>query len=135
MKKTALAAASYLLVTFPLGFVWHLVLFKDVYESFGLYRGEPRFSLGVLSMVIQGVILAALYPRFRRGGSELASALRFCAMMGLFFASGTVIALAAKANPANLAAWLGYNLAFTALQFGAVAAAFALVFRGSGEPA
>lgn len=133
MKRTALAALGYMLVTFPLGFVWHLVLFKDVYEGFGLFRGEPKFHLGVLAMLIQGVILGAIYPRFRGEGPELASALKFSLTMGLFFASGTVIALAAKTDPVGMGAWFGYNLAFTALHFAAVAFMLAFVFRRSEE--
>lgn len=48
--------------------------------------------------------------------------------MGLFFASGTVIALAAKSQIANLPAWFGLNFAFTFLQFGLTALLFAAVF-------
>jgi len=130
MKKTLTATLGYLLVTFPLGFVWHLVLFRQVYEEFGLYRGAPIIPLGVLSMVIQGFILAYLYPRCLIPGSALVSALKFFMLMALFFASGTVIALAAKTQIANLAGWFGYNFAFTFLHFALVALVFVFVFRG-----
>lgn len=130
MKTMLMATLGYLLVTFPLGFVWHLVLFRQVYEDFGLYRGAPVIPLGVLSMVIQGLVLAYLYPRCRIPGSPLASAFKFFMLMALFFASGTVIALAAKTQIANLAGWFGYNFAFTFLHFTLVALVFAFVFRG-----
>jgi hypothetical protein len=105
MKKMVWAALGYVLISFILGFTWHLVLFKESYEAFGVYtRREPIIPLGVFSMIIQGFILAYLYPAYRGKHSDLASALTFCFSMGLFFASGTVIALAAKSEIANLAA-------------------------------
>ncbi len=135
LKKISLATLGYLLVTFPLGFVWHLVLFKSVYESFGLYRGNPNFPLGILSMVIQGIVLATFYAKFPKRSSVFISALWFCLPMGLFFASGTVIAFAAKTQINNLTAWFGYNLTFTLIHFTLIAAVFAVVFgRPNQEP-
>lgn len=129
MKKIIVAALGYLLITFPLGFTWHLVIFKHAYESFGVYsRPQPIIPLGVLSMFIQGPILAYLYPRWRGDGPRLASALQFCLLMGLFFASGTVIALAAKSRIANLPGWFGLNFAFHFLQFSLTGLVFAVVF-------
>lgn len=130
MKKLLGAAFGYILITFILGFTWHLVFFKEAYEKFGIYsRKEPIISLGFLSMVIQGFILAYLYPMFRGKGSAIASSLWFFLLMGLFFASGTVIAIAAKSEIANLAGWFGLNFAFHCLQFGLVALYFAFTFR------
>lgn len=129
MKRTVIPAVGYLLITFPLGYVWHLVFFKDAYEAFRIYsRQQPIIPLGILSMLIQGPILAYLYPRWRGGGPRLTSALQFCLLMGLFFASGTVIALAAKSQIANLPLWFGLNFAFTFLQFSLTALVFAAVF-------
>ena len=130
MKKFSLAVLGYMLVTFPLGFVWHLILFKDQYEAFGVYsRPHPIIPLGILSMLIQGPILAHLYPRYRGTGCRMADAMKFCLLMGLFFMSGTSIALAAKSNIANLPAWFIYNFIFNFLQFGLVGLIFAFIFE------
>ena len=45
-KRYALAILAYLLPTFALGFVWHLVLFKDYYESLAIYRTDIIIPLG-----------------------------------------------------------------------------------------
>jgi hypothetical protein len=129
IKKIVWAALGYIVISFILGFIWHLVLFKETYETFGVYtRKEPIILLGVLSMIIQGIILAHLYPKYRGNRSGLAPALTFCFLMGFFFASGTVIALAAKSEIANLTGWFGYSFSFHLLQFGLVALVFAFVF-------
>src|SRR5258708_2013824 len=133
-RKIAWAAFGYVIVTFVLGFTWHLILFKDVYHSFGIYtREKPIIPLGLLSMIIQGPILASLYARYQGDGSRLVSAIKFCFLMGSFFASGTVIALAAKSNIAHLPRWFEFNFAFHFIQFGLVALIFAYVFKEKGS--
>ncbi len=137
-KKIALAALGYTVVTFILGFTWHLVLFKEVYETFGVYnRKDPIIPMGLASMVIQGIVLAVLYARQARANTAhpFSSAVMFNLLMGLFFASGTVLALAAKAEIANLGAWFGYNLAFSLLQFLLSGLVFGFVFRASEKRA
>ena len=130
MKKFWLAVSGYMLVTFPLGFTWHLILFKEQYEAFGVYsRPQPIIPLGILSMLVQGPILAYLYPRYRGTGCRMADAFKFFFLMGLFFASGTVIALAAKSAIPNLPAWFAYNFIFHFLQFGLVGLIFAFIFN------
>ena len=41
-KTFLLGALAYLLVTFPLAFVWHLVIFKDVYQYGSACIGRTR---------------------------------------------------------------------------------------------
>lgn len=133
-KKIAFAALGYTVVTFVLGITWHLVLFKDVYEAFGVYtRKEPIIPMGLASMVIQGVVLAVLYSRQVRQVTDprFSSAIAFNLLAGLFFVSGTVLALAAKAEIARLGAWFGYNLAFSLIQFLLSGVVFGFVFRGA----
>lgn len=131
VKKTVLAALGYTVTTFILGFTWHLILFKNVYEAFGVYnRKEPIIPMGFASMIIQGIILAVLYARQARA-STFSNAVMFNLLMGLFFVSGTVLALAAKAEIAHLGAWFGYNLAFSLIQFLLSGLVFGFVFRGS----
>ncbi len=136
VRKMGLAALGYTVITFILGFTWHLVLFKEVYETFGVYnRREPIIPMGLASMVIQGIVLAVLYGQQARKNTAhpFSSAVKFNLLMGLFFVSGTVLALAAKAEIAHLGAWFGYNLAFSLIQFLLSGLVFGFVFRGSEE--
>lgn len=51
-KKVALAVLAYVLVSFALGFTWHLVWFKNAYQGLGVYTREPPiFAFGVGSMM------------------------------------------------------------------------------------
>jgi hypothetical protein len=132
-KKIALGALGYIVPTFIWGYLWHLVFFPDVYETFGVYtRKNPIILMGLGSMIVQGIILAWVYSLTSgpRSAHPMRSAITFNLVIGLFFISGTVLALAAKAEIAHLTAWFGYNLAFSAVQFLMSGIAFGLVFRG-----
>ena len=57
-----LASGAYIVVTFILGFVWHLVLFKATYQRLGIFSriDDPIIPLGLTAMIFQGLILAYL---------------------------------------------------------------------------
>ena len=80
IKRIALGAAAYTLVTFPLAILWHVVFFKDLYEAFGYFQGAPSFLLGFLTILIQGVILSGLYPLVALAGSAPRRGLKFAAL-------------------------------------------------------
>jgi heme-degrading monooxygenase HmoA len=46
----------------------HLVLFKSVYDELAIFtRQDPLIPLGLLSMLMQGLIVSYLYPSFAGG--------------------------------------------------------------------
>jgi hypothetical protein len=66
-----LGFAAYLLPSFPIAFVWHLVLFEQKYHALQIYRDEPVIAFGLASMIIQGAIFSWLFPRvFMQGGGS-----------------------------------------------------------------
>ena len=67
-KQIILGTLAYTLVTFPLAVVWHVVLFEEMYRTFGYFDGEPSFVLGFLTILIQGFMLSLLYPYFNLPG-------------------------------------------------------------------
>src|SRR5947207_9615567 len=93
-----LGFAAYLLPTFPIAFVWHLVLFEQKYHALRIYRDDPIIPFGVISMIIQGLILSWLYPRVfpQSRGSFLSDGLLYGLGAGLLSWSFTTIAVAAK---------------------------------------
>jgi len=58
MRRIGIGALAYLVPTFALGFVWHLVLFKGYYDSLAMYRHDVIIPFGFLSMSIQAVVFA-----------------------------------------------------------------------------
>jgi hypothetical protein len=121
---------AYLVITFALGFVWHLVVFKDLYRRLAIYSriDDPIVPLGFLSMLIQGAVLAYLYPFVAQGGSPLIEGLRFGVLTGVFIASSAVIAEAAKQRVTSLGTWFAVEGLYYAIQFTLSGLAIGLIY-------
>jgi ABC-type sugar transport system permease subunit len=63
MTRLVLAALAYVVPTFALGLVWHLVLFKSYYDALAIYRSDIIIPFGLLSMLIQAGIFAWIYEK------------------------------------------------------------------------
>ena len=89
---------GYLVPTFILGYVWHLVLFKARYDALEIYRPDMIIPFGFLAMLIQGAIFAWLYQQIFSGrdGSWLVNGLVFAALGGVLSWTLTTLAVAAK---------------------------------------
>ena len=128
-RRFMLTVLAYLVPTFALGFVWHLVLFAETYDRLGIYRPDVIIPFGFLSMVLQGVILAAVYPRVARDAASFGSAGRFAAVAALLSWTFTTLAVAAKHPMTSVPAFVAIETAFTIVQFVLVAPLFAVAAR------
>lgn len=113
---------SYLLISFALGAVWHLVLFKNYYQKLAIYSNieKPRFSFGFSAMLLQGIVFGYIYP--------LVSNL-WVFGLGLFMLliSFMVFAEAGKQNATSLSGFVLIQTLFSAIQAVLVTLAFALI--------
>ena len=135
MKTYVKGAAFYLLATFPLAFVWHLVVFKGIYAELGMYREEPSVALGFVAILIQGLLLSYAFPLVYRGGDPVRAGVKFGLVMGIFLWSSQVVAAAAKHEVSSLSTWLGIETAYFAVQFLLVGLAIGLAYRTKLEAA
>jgi len=128
LKPFLLATLAYVVVSFALGFTWHMVFFREAYANFAAYTREPPIiAFGFASMVIQGGILAMLFPRFLRTGTPFASALQFALLTGLFLWSVAVLAFAAKSNVNDMGGFFLLSSLFHVVQFGLYGALLGLI--------
>jgi len=129
--KVLLSTVSYILLAFPLALGWHVGLFKDKYERFGYFEGNPNIPVGLATIVIQGFALALIYPLFHTGSAGATRALQFVGLLGLFFWTSHVLALVAKRNVPDAAAFILMETLYLAIQFGLYAVALTLLFPGA----
>ena len=130
MTKILLAAAGYVVIVFPLALGWHLGLFKEKYQTFGYFAGEPNVLVGLATVVIQGVVLALIYPLFHSGSAGFVRAFQFAGLMALFFWTSHVLALVAKQNVPNVSAFIVMETGYLVAQFGLFALVLGLIYRG-----
>jgi hypothetical protein len=126
-----LAALAYLLPTFPLGYVWHLVTFKDAYDRLEIFRAEVIIPFGLASMLIQAAIFAWAYPKLfsTRRDRWHTSALQFGVTFAALSWSFMTLPVAAKYQMTSIADFLLLETGFTILQFAVVAPLIALAYR------
>ena len=128
--RFGLGVLAYVVPTFALGFVWHLMLFKDYYEHLAIYRKDIIIPFGFLSMLIQAFLFAWFYQRafVQRTGSLLSRGLRYAAFGAVISWSFTTLAVAAKNIMASVPDYLLIETAFTAVQWIMVGPLTALAF-------
>ena len=126
-----LAAAAYLLPTFPLGYFWHLKTFSANYEALEIYRAKPLIPVGLASMLIQACLYAWLYPRLFDTSHDawLRSAASFGLCFGVLAWSLAVLPVAAKNRMADVPAFLRLETAFTVVHYALVSPLIALAWR------
>lgn len=130
MKRIIITAIGYVMIVFPLAIVWHLVLFQEIYTTFGYFSGTPNVLVGLSSIIIQGVMLATIFPLFHTGRAGFARAFQFSAMIGAFFWTSHVLALVAKQNVPNALTFIAMETGYLVLQFGLFALLIGAQYRG-----
>lgn len=137
MTRFALAVLAYVIPTFVLGFVWHLILFEQYYARLAMYRSDIIIPFGLLSMLIQAALFAWMYRDLFAGRSAtfMARAAAYGAFGAILSWSFTTLAVAAKNVMTSVPDYLIIETAFTAVQWILVAPLTALVFVRSAQPA
>jgi hypothetical protein len=118
MQNFFLITMGYVAIVFPLALIWHLALFKQNYVAFGYFRGDPNLPIGLLTITIQGIALALIYPYFQSGLVGWAHAFQFAGLIGLFFWTSHVLALVAKQNVPNSGSFVFMETGYLMLQYG-----------------
>ena len=123
MKRYVSTLLAYLVPTFALGFIWHLVLFQPYYDALAIYRPDIIIPFGFLSMVIQAAVFAWLYERVFevRFGRLWTKAFAYGAVGAMLSWSFTTLAVAAKHVMASVPDYLLIETAFTIVQWTLVA--------------
>ena len=130
MTKIILSGLGYIMIVFPLALGWHLGLFNKQYEAFGYFVGEPNIAVGLATILIQGAVLAIIYPLFHTGSTGFIRAFQFAGLMGLFFWTSHVLAFVAKQNVPNVTGFIAMETVYLILHFGLFALALGLIYRG-----
>ncbi|KAA3613798.1 MAG: hypothetical protein DWQ05_16100 [Calditrichaeota bacterium] len=128
LKQIILGTLVYAGITFPIAVLWHVVVFKDLYQSFRYIEGEPNFLLGLITILMQGIILSALYPFVNFSGKAIIRGLKFSLSIGFFFWTSHVLAFIAKQNIDNTLFFIIMESFYLLLQFGIFGVLIGLIY-------
>src|SRR5438067_11085494 len=82
MRKHVLAVLVYVVATFATQAVSHFGVNAAHYAAITYLRPQPVFALGILSMLIQGSIMAYLYAHVPGAGRSIGHAVVFAWLVG-----------------------------------------------------
>lgn len=129
IKKFIFATISYVALSMALAIPWHMIWFHDLYTEMGAFtRSNPVMPLGMLSMCIQGAVIAYLYPLFYRGGIPVIQGIKFSLLMGLVVYSVMGFTMAAKIDINPIPVFLAYSAMFQCIQFTVTGTALGLIY-------
>ena len=117
MRKHVLAVFAYVVATFATQAVSHFVVNAAHYAAVTYLRAQPIFALGVLSMLIQGSIMAYLYAQVPEAGRSIGHAVFFAWLIGSILVSYEALAEAAKYTVPSVASWIAVELGAGFVQF------------------
>src|ERR1700761_3173679 len=119
MTRFLFGVLAYIVPTFALGFVWHLILFEHYYKALAMYRSDVIIPFGLFSLLIQAIIFAWIYRQvFARWSGTLFSRGLIYGIAGAALSwSFTPIAVAAKNVMTSVPDYLVIETAFTVVQW------------------
>jgi hypothetical protein len=130
MMRFTLAVLAYLVPTFALGFVWHLILFEHYYQALAMYRSDIIIPFGFLSMLLQAGLFAWIYVKgfAHQNAPFWMRALAYGTLGAVLSWSFTTLAVAAKNVMTSVPSYLLIETAFTVVQWLMVAPLTVAVF-------
>lgn len=125
-----LGFAAYVVPSFPIAYVWHLLAFAPAYHDLGIYRDDVIIPFGLIAMFTQGVAFSYVYPRvFPDRRPVLRNGLLYGLGIGLLSWSFTTISVAVKNVMTSVGTYLALETGFTIIQFLIAGPLIALAYR------
>ena len=131
MKKLALFVVAYFIISMIWAYSWHLILFYDLYAEWGAFqRTEPIMSLGIASVIIQGITIGYLYPYYQnQNGNQIMQGIKFNLIIGLMTYTAMGFATAAKFQIEPVSTFLIYHTIYQAIQFTLTGTALGVIYK------
>ena len=117
MLRFALTVVAYVVATLAVQAVSHFGINAGHYASVSFMRPESIASLGILASLIQGAVLAWLYPRVSLPGSPTMQAVTFAWLAGTILVSYIALVEPAKYAVPSVASWMAVEFGAGLVQF------------------
>ena len=109
---------AYIIVTFPLAVLWHMKIFREKYMRWQYFGDDVKPVLGLLSMIIQGMVLSYGYSILNANHSSPLTGIGYAFLMGFFLWSAHVLAAMGKSSKVRHMEFFVMETVYVAIQFG-----------------
>lgn len=118
VKKIILGTVAYVIISFVVQALNHFVVNKAHYASINFMRAEPIMTLGIFTMILQGVILSYVFLTLHKTGATKPEGLNYGLLMGLFLGSYIALVEPSKYVAPSVLSWITVEGITSLLQFG-----------------
>ena len=131
MKIYIIGVAVSVVIAFATAFIWHLVLFQELYVNLGVIgRIEPNIPLGFIATLTLSFVLAYLYPKLvSQEDSHLRGGIRFGIMVGVLNIIFWVLKFAATQPLSSIPIFMVIESAFELIQLTLIGIALGFVYH------
>lgn len=129
MKKHILSVLAFIALSFLVQGLNHFVINKTYYAGIDFARPEPVLLLGILTMVIQGIVLTAAMTKIAPTGNRLKDGFLVSLAFGLFLAAYIALAEPAKYTAPSISSWFITEGLVSTVQFVIVGFALGLIHK------
>ena len=119
---------AYIIVTFPLAFLWHMKVFREKYMRWQYFGDDVKPALGLASMIVQGVVLSYGYSVLKIDHSALLTGICYALVMGVFLWSVHVLATMGKSSKVRHFEFFAMETVYLAVQFVAYGVIISYIF-------
>ncbi len=103
--KIILGVIAFIAVSFFVQAMSHFVINVEHFAQVTFMRAEPIMALGLLTMLIQAIVLSYGYAVFNHGDRPIFNALRYSMAMGVFFVSYLTLVEPSKYQVPSVLQW------------------------------
>jgi hypothetical protein len=105
-KNLIFGTTSYIVASFMIQALSHFVINTEHYDSVSFMRPEPLMYFGLLTMLIQGMVLTVLYQKWANNNFSINQGLKFSLLVGAFFIPYLALVEPDKYNVLNVSEWI-----------------------------
>ena len=117
IKYIIIGATSYIAASFFVQAVSHFAINAEHYASIPFMRTPPLMYFGLLTMLLQGIVLTLIYIRWANGQFNTKQGVKFAWLTGLFFVSYLALVEPDKYNVSNVLEWVAVEGIAGTIQF------------------
>jgi hypothetical protein len=128
-----LTVLAYVVSAFGVQGASHFAINAGHYAAIPIMRAEPVIAMGLLSMLIQGLIFALLFPTFQRGNDVVWDGVKFSWALGGFLASYIVLGEAGKYAIPSITSWIAVEGSVAFVQYTVFGVLLGLIHRRRAE--
>lgn len=128
-----LTVLAYVVTTFGVQGASHFAINAGHYAAIPIMRVEPVIAMGLVSMLIQGVLFALLFPTCQRDSVAVWDGVKFSWALGGFLASYIVLGEAGKYAIPSIASWIAVEGSVAFVQYTLFGVLLGLIHRRRAE--